>query len=593
MARFTAALFPVLSTWCSVLSTWYLVPSLPLRTPQSALTLLLLALLGPFTHAAEPSDYADRLTSLAAKCDELGLPEQATISRTWIIPRHPGRQYLFLPETADATASKSTAPKSTAPEAARHWHRRFLELRREQAAQVFAAAKQQLETGNAPRAYQLVFETLHEDPDHAEARRILGYERRGSEWRFRGQERPVATPARLPHPKLGWPARYLSLETPHFSIVSNHSSKEILEAGQQLEKLHTLWQQVFFRFWSTTEALAARFAGANEPLAPEQPKLRVVLFKNREQYAGYVASAHPKAATTLGLYDDDQRIAYFFAGDTSVYPTWYHEATHQLFHEYAPLPATRSVSEGKPGSTRNFWALEAAALYMESLAEHTGFWTVGGCESDRLQLARYRVLSGDLDLPLARLTSLSRDDIQMSDDIGRIYTQAAGLAHFLNDGEQGKYRDNFCDYLTAIYQGRDSPDLLSQLTKQSPQQLDNQYRAYLDVTDADLAGIPSPQNCQNLSLSRTRITDAGLAHFAGTKNLKWLDLTLTAATDAGLKNFASNRNLKQLFLEGSQITEGSAPLLTTFKQLEELDLDALPFSAEAKKRLRAALPKLD
>ena len=33
-------------------------------------------------------------------------------------------------------------------------------------------------------------------------------------------------------------------------------------------------------------------------------KMQVALFKNQQEYAKHVAAAHPKAATTLGLYDD-------------------------------------------------------------------------------------------------------------------------------------------------------------------------------------------------------------------------------------------------------------------------------------------------
>ena len=75
----------------------------------------------------QPS-FAGQLDSLAAKCDELGLKEQADITRGWDIPRHAGRQYLFLPAAGD-----SSAPKAGSSDSARQWHKRFLELRREQA----------------------------------------------------------------------------------------------------------------------------------------------------------------------------------------------------------------------------------------------------------------------------------------------------------------------------------------------------------------------------------------------------------------------------------------------------------------------------
>src|SRR5207249_2039637 len=52
---------------------------------------------------AAADSFADKIESLAAKCDELGLKEPAAATRGWLIPRHAGRQYLFVPETSDPT----------------------------------------------------------------------------------------------------------------------------------------------------------------------------------------------------------------------------------------------------------------------------------------------------------------------------------------------------------------------------------------------------------------------------------------------------------------------------------------------------------
>src|SRR5207247_871918 len=111
---------------------------------------------------------------------------------------------------------------------------------------------------------------------------------------------------------------------------------EALELGERLESLHTLWRQIFFRYWSSSEALAARFAGRHEPLARERPKMQVVLFKNREEYVAQLAPVEPQIAATLGYYAHKQRTTYFYAGGPEVYPTWQHEATHQLFQESIP-----------------------------------------------------------------------------------------------------------------------------------------------------------------------------------------------------------------------------------------------------------------
>jgi len=533
-----------------------------LSTPYSVLTALALCVFGTLS-AAESNPLAD----LAAKCGPLGLDEQATVTRTWAIPRHPGRQYLFIP-----AASDPAAPKTGSPKVVSQWYERFLAIRRERAAALFDAAKKASAERQPTTAFQLLYETLREDPDHSEARRILGYIKNGAgSWTLPGWGNLAVETARLKHPQLGWPpGGYFRLDTPHFQIVTNHSKGEALEAGRELEKLDQLWRQIFFRYWSTPEALADRFAGKNVPLARPRPKMQVVLFENRQEYIAQLAPAQPQARLTLGTYMHKQHIAYFFAGDKSVYPTWYHEATHQLFQE----SLDSAVEE--PGGERNFWAVEGAALYMESLAEHGGFWTAGGCESDRLQYARYRARSGNFLLPSQRMAAMGREAIQQDRDIQPLYAQSAGWAHFLIDGQSGKHREAFVDLLRTIYAGSDQSDSLAKLTGQPLAALDGAYLPFLDVTDVDLTGIPDPSRMKNLSLMKTAITDKGLARLTACKDLEWLDLSATAAGDDGLKPFALAANLKQLFLDGSRVTAASLPLIGNFKGLKELDLSKLP-----------------
>ncbi|MEX2174947.1 MAG: hypothetical protein WD872_11335 [Pirellulaceae bacterium] len=514
--------------------------------------------------AAEPS-FADQLDSLAARCDELRLPAAAKLARDWIVPRHLGRQYLFLPTAAEPAPADAAVPFM--PE----FRKKFGELRADQAETLYVAARAASDAGESARAYQLLHEVLRENPDHPAARAILGYQQNArGQWALAGAANLAARQARVDHPQLGWRARtYWRLETAHFEIVTNHSAKEALELGQQLEDLHALWRQIFFRYWSSSEALAARFAGQNEPLSRPRPKMRVVLERSRAEYLAQLAASVPQIERTVGIYLHAQRTAFFYAGDTSVYPTWYHEATHQLFQE--AIPGTID----QPGEDRNFWLIEGAALYMESLARHDGYWTAGGCEADRLQFARYRALAGDFSLPLAELAAQSREDIQTSPEIGKLYSQAAAVSHFLIDGAKGRHREALVDLLSAVYRGDDSLDSLPQLTASSFGQLETEYRDFLNVTDDDLASIPSPQRLRNLSLGRTAVTDQGLAHLAGCKQLEWLDLSATGVTDAGLQSLAGMNELRQLFLEGTKITDAGLAIVGGLKQLEELDLSNL------------------
>jgi hypothetical protein len=513
-----------------------------------------------------------RLEALARRCDEEGLAEQAAQTRRWLVPRAPGRQYLFVPPASDPLA-----PRPEAPAPVQRWYSDLIALRRQRAQQLFLEAKERLDQGDATTAYQKLHEVLREDPDHAAARHILGYRRtsRGT-WQSAEHEPLTIATSRTDHPRLGWRAgQYFRAQSPHFTILTNHSRRAAQSAAEALETLDNLWRQLFFIYWSSPEALAARWRGAAQPLAPPRPAMQVVLFRSRAEYAAYVAGVHSRAAATLGLYQDQERTAFFFAGEPPVHATWYHEAAHQLFQE--ALPQTVQPA----GARSNYWLLEGAAMYLESLAEHDGYWTVGGCEARRLQLARYRTLAGDRGLPWSQLAAMGRDAIQDHPEIARLYTQAAGLAHFLMDGQEGRYRAAVCRLLTEIYQGRDTPTSLTELTGQSWDTLEEAYRRFLNVTDDDLAAIPTPQRVQDLSLGRTSVTDRGMEQVARCTQLRWLDLSHTAVTDVGIALLAGCKQLRQLFLEGAKLTSASLPTLATLTQLEELDLSHLPLTDES------------
>jgi Leucine-rich repeat (LRR) protein len=165
--------------------------------------------------------------------------------------------------------------------------------------------------------------------------------------------------------------------------------------------------------------------------------------------------------------------------------------------------------------------------------------------------------------------------VQASPDIAKLYAQAAGAAQFLIDGESGSHREAFVDLLKAVYRGTDQLDTLPKAAGVPRGKLDEQYRAFLNVTDSDLAAIPSPDRLRNLSLGRTGVTDAGLANLAGAKNLEWLDLSGTTVTDKGAALIADMPRLTQLFLEGTKITDATLAIVGKLKSLEELDLSHL------------------
>ena len=528
----------------------------------------------PSQPGGEATLYVAELEKLADKCDELGLAEQAKITRNWAIPRDGRRQYLFLPQPKDPLA-----PPKAAPLRVQQWYTRFRAIRQAEADRLYDLALSKIDADPAA-AYRMLHEALREDPDHERARRALGYSKNGAnEW----LPKPAgyrAEVGKTDHPRLGWRrGKYWRIETPHYQILTDRSAKAGLDLAEELETLVAIWQQVFFDFWADSNLLKQR-SDRRADSSPPTPKMQVVLFKDRDEYLATLGPGQPQIAVSLGLYVDSQKTAYFYAADPAPRSTWLHEATHQLFQE---LGKHRSGA----GERQNFWILEGAAMYMESLTEHDGYWTVGGWEAERLQPARYRALAGDFLVPLEKLVALGREQLQSDPDIRRLYTQAAGLTHFLMDGQNGAYRRATIDYLLSVYQQTDSPQSLAAATKTSLAELDKQYLAFLQVTDDDLASAPGLKNVTQLSLGRTGVTDRGLEYLKPCERLLWLDLSQTKVTDAGLKNLASAKSLQQLFLEGTQVTDASLPLLAELTDLEELDLNGLPIRDDALRHLRS------
>ncbi len=498
-------------------------------------------------------DFDDRLTQLAAKCDELGADEQAAVTRAWILTRGSKRQYLFtrpFEELSNLPPNASALVKS--------WHRKFVELRTDHAKALFEVARQKAKQGDGTTAYQLLHEVVHHDPEHTQARRILGLN--------------SASPGRISrrsgtrtHTEFDWRrGRYWHVESQHYRITTNVSPEAGVELAKKLEAFHSVWQQVFFEYWSATASLNERFLGGSARLGSRN-KLSVVLFADRDEYVEKLQRYEPQIAMSLGYYMKGERTAFFYAGDESVEPTWFHEATHQLFQELGD-----AISD--VGELSNFWIIEGIAVYMESFVQHDGYATVGGVDAERLQYARVRALTGEYYLSLDELVRLGREELQRHKDIRRIYTQSAGLSHFLMDGADGKYRKSLIDFITLLYLGRSQPETLAARCGVDLKALDAEYQEFLIVVDDDLKHLNPPRAVQNLAFGRTKVTDVGVKRLSDLNRLRWLDMSFTGATDDGFTKLKDCVDLQRLNLEGTGISDQSADIIAKFSNLEELDL---------------------
>ncbi|MFO7904776.1 MAG: leucine-rich repeat domain-containing protein [Planctomycetota bacterium] len=510
------------------------------------------------------------LTALGAKCDELGLQEQGRVSRRWFIPRDPRRAYLFFPLEVDLAE-----PADDAPRLLQYWHAKFMELREQQAERLFKLARQAADSGDEAMAYRLLHEVLHEDPEHAQALRILGYrrgqrERRPSSRRVSGRSEPG------PHRLLGWTRdECWRIESQHFRVTTNCPPNVGREVTRYLERVHAVWRQLFYPYWSVSGRLVARFQGEDRALGPV-PTFSVVLFRNREDYVRELGTAEPRIEMSVGYYSHTHEIAFFHAGNESGRTTWVHESAHQFFQE-------QGMVDSRVGERRNFWVVEGLALYMESLRDHGTYATTGGADAERLQFARFRKLSQHDYVPLAELIQYGQEQMQQASAIRKLYSHSAGLTHFLIHGDQGRSMRPFMDYVKAVYRGVAGPETLKRKMEVPLAELDQGYQEYLNVTDADLRFV-NP-NARSLCLAHSEVTDAGLGRLSPLEELRWLDLSFTGVSDAGLAPFAESRELEQLNLEKTRITDAALDMVARFRNLKELDLSRTAVTDEGVRKL--------
>ncbi len=455
-------------------------------------------------------EYGAALAELAAWCEGQGLGQQATRTRARLEPRDPSRLYVaVLPE---AVGPPPLADGTPAPVAT--WNERLGKLRRDYAAALFDLARRAARAGRASLALKLVLDAAREDPDHEGVRRLLGYQEYRRAWRTRYEIRKLRS-GHVWHARFGWlpkahvpryekgeryyKGRWVTaeedarlhadihngwdVETEHYVVRTNHSIEAGVDLGAKLERLYRVWKQLFVRYFASERQLQALFDSRSRAQAVQLPRHNVVFFRDRDDYNRALRAAMPNIGVSIGVYVDSTRRAYFFAGEGYEDRTLYHEATHQLFHESRPV--ARDV-----GREANFWIVEGIAMLMESLQEEDGFYTLGGFDDARMVAARYRLLHDGFYVPLGELCGYGMTRIQGDKRIATLYSQAAGLTHFLVFHEDGEYRDALIAYLSLVYSGRDDSSTLARLTGVPYAELDRQYRDFMERRGRDASDDP-------------------------------------------------------------------------------------------------------
>jgi hypothetical protein len=468
-----------------------------------------LALGAPRATAADPSRaavdlqarYSSSLEQLAKWCEENGLADEARKTRRVISPADPDKLYVpVLPDAVGPPKLPADAPPKLV-----EWDARLWRLRRDQATTLYAMARQAVRNGRAGLAFEMALAAIQANPDYEPARRLFGYQKFHDQWRTLYEVKklragclwsdqfgwlPKATLRRYEQGERLCDGRWISaaedakrhaeidsgwiIDTEHYTIRTDHSIEAAVGLGVKVERLLRLWQQLFVRYYASEPDVVAMFDGRARPGSGPSRRYGIVYYRSRDEYNRAMGKYSPQIGMTGGVYDPDQsRRAYFFAGQGADERTLYHEATHQLFALSRPISPQILVNG-------NFWIVEGIATFMESLRVEDGYCMLGGFDDARMQAARVRLLRDHFYIPLDGLVEYTKEKLQNDPQIAKLYSESAGLTHFLVFQGGGRYRDALVSYLTAVYTGRADHDTLARLTGQGYDELDKQYRGFLE-----------------------------------------------------------------------------------------------------------------
>jgi Protein of unknown function (DUF1570) len=436
---------------------------------------------------------ADRLRAEGKKPEA----EQALSNLAEATPADGSSRFLLLSELVEAKpkglASVEVGKKT--------WQSDRETIRLEAARALFDLA------GRAARGPETMFAFADEclraviarQPDHSEARRLLGFLPHQGGWATPFAARMLAEGSVydktygwvkadwVPHLRRGelpdrgltrwlpaaeadalrrdWATRW-EISTEHFRISTNVPLNEAISFGRKLEDLH----QLFFSLMADVIdpallPMAQRFKKPDQKptVSSSKKPYQVYYFATRAEYAEYLRPYQGEGSkTSLGTYiprkEDKSKqfggISYFFndvGGELDVTSTLYHEASHQLLFESAgPDDYVRNVG--------NYWVFEGLGTYFETLQhEPDGSLRIGGLVGPRIAQAQTRLLHNHEFVPIGELVSMNVARFQGATGSRVIYlhyAESMALAVFLMQAGEGRYREGFLDYVRDAYKGR-------------------------------------------------------------------------------------------------------------------------------------------
>lgn len=522
--------------------------------------------------AKSESNYSAKLTDLANWCDDNKLVKESELLRTWLTPKDPTRLFLYvpdsLPERAELIASLNA-----------EWRAKWDSLRKERAEELYKRSEELAEISKPHLAYRKLFEVLRENPDHENARLILGYKKVNGKWQ-RGPDKIVATRFRGNDPHFrGLNGELWRITSDTFVITGNADPERMKVLAIGLENLSLAWEQTFFDCWSTPQVLKKAFQEKIACTPRSSKKLVVNFFKDRDDYVSAMRVINPDAVAAVGYYAPNIKESFLFDADADQARLWWHEATHQLFQE-------RIASKTTVGDKSNFWLLEGLALFMESLETREDFVTVGGHDASRMQFARFYLFNRQFFLPIESLAEFGQTKFQKDENVRLMYGQSGGVVNFLMFAEDGKWQPALFSLVRRVYIGKDQAGSLLELIEMEPEPFNKMYiesvRPKKEIFDQYHERI---EQRTELSLAFSDIDNRTIEYLANAKKLVWLDLSQTKVTDEAISFLTGCQDLEQLFLSGTRITDKSMPDVGLLKNLKELDLSGTAITSDGLEQL--------
>jgi len=466
-------------------------------------------------HAELRDDYVSRLEKLIDYCREKRRDDGVTeISRYLVEPDATGLHAVTLP-----TAVEPDVPDSL-PDDERYWRTQLRFHRKEYAKQLYLLSRRVLHADYPTYAYELVRETAVHDPDHQKARELLGYVQYGKEW-VTPYARDMLRAGNVWNDNFGWLpkshiARYekgernvdgnwmsaekeaeirrdfnrgWEIRTDHYLIKTNYSLERGVELGRALEDYYGFFHETFAGFFNEPEQLKRLFNGSTPSVNKAAKPYKVHYYRTRDEYVQRLEKVFPAIHKTNGIYLTGDRTAHFYydpAGNQEA--TLFHEATHQLFFESHPM-------ERPIGQANHFWIIEGIACYMESFHRGENDFSVGDPRYIRFAGARMNYIDLKYYVPLNEFARMGMQEFQTAPMLAKNYTQAAGLAQFFMQYDNGHYRDALVNHLAQLYSAssrkRDGAAGLDELTGVEYSELDRQYGDFLRQTQQLLQAASS------------------------------------------------------------------------------------------------------